>query len=443
MHPFIPNTPEDREEMLRELGVSSFKELLKDIPEELFLKGEIKLPSALSEEEVRELIVDLSKKNKVLKIFAGGGAYDHYVPAVVDYIVSRPEFYTAYTPYQAEVSQGTLQAIYEFQTMISNLTGLDVTNASMYDGASAAAEAILMAIRIKKRGKILISSALNPEYKKVIETYLDGIDAEIIYIGYDENTGMTKVSELSKMLEGSAALLIQHPNYFGVLEEMENIGKLAREKDVILIEHYYPISLGIIKKPSDYGVDIATAEGQSLGLYLNFGGPYIGLFSSKKEYIRQIPGRIIGETIDVNGEKGYVMTLQTREQHIRRERATSNICSNQNLCALRVLVYLSFYGRNGLKRLAQSIFGKAHYLLDKLESEGVGKRAFSGPFFNEFVLKLNKVSTTKFMEMMAEKGILPGIILDEDRLLVAVTEKIGMNELNEYVNIAKKIIKES
>ncbi len=442
MHPFIPNTPEDREEMLKELGVNSFKELLKDIPEELFYKGEINLPTAISEEEVLDLLKNIASENKVLKVFAGGGAYDHYVPAVIDYIVSRPEFYTAYTPYQAEVSQGTLQAIFEFQTMISNLTGLDVTNASMYDGASAAAEALLMALRIRRKNRVVISSAINPDYKRVIETYLDGPEPEIVYVDYDKISGMTDTERLYDTLDGASAVFIQHPNYFGVLENMEEIGKIAYEKGVMLVHHYYPVSLGLLKKPSDYGADIATAEGQPFGLHLNFGGPYIGLFSSKKDYIRQMPGRIIGETIDINGNKGYVMTLQTREQHIRRERATSNICSNQNLCALRVLVYLSVYGKEGLRKVAMSSFGKAHYLLDRLEAESVGKRAFKGAFFNEFVLELNKISAAEFIDRMAEKGILSGIDLGENKLLVAVTEKRRLNELEEYVKLAKETVKE-
>ena len=443
MHPFIPNTPEDREEMLKELGVNSFRDLLRDIPEDLFFDGEVELPSALSEEEVLELLKDIAKSNRILKVFAGGGAYDHYVPSVIDYIVSRPEFYTAYTPYQAEVSQGTLQAIFEFQTMISNLTGLDVTNASMYDGASSAAEALLMAIRIKRKNRVVISSAINPEYKKVIETYLDGPGAEIVYVDFDPKTGMTDTAKLSGILEGSSAFLIQHPNYFGVLENMKEIGKIAHEKGVMLVHHYYPISLGLLKKPKDYGADIATAEGQSLGLHLNFGGPYVGLFSSKKEYIRQMPGRIIGETIDMHGNKGYVMTLQTREQHIRRERATSNICSNQNLCALRVLIYLSVYGKEGLRKVAKSSFAKAHYLLERLETAEVGKRAFNGTFFNEFVFEFSDISADEFIEKMIERGVFPGIKVGENRLLVAVTEKRRFSELDEYVKLAKEIVKES
>ncbi len=443
MHPFIPNTEEDREKILKELHKSSFKELLKDIPEELFFKGEFNLPNAISEQEVYGLLKDLSEKNNVLTVFAGAGAYAHYVPSVVDYIASRPEFYTAYTPYQAEVSQGTLQAIFEFQTMISRLTGMDVTNASMYDGASAIAEAILMSIRIKRKNKVVISSAINPKYKKVIETYLDGIRPEIKYVEYNDETGKTNTQGLSDALEGASAFVVQHPNYFGILEDMEKISRIAREKDVMLIEHYYPISLGIIKNPSVCDVDIATAEGQSMGLHLNFGGPYIGLFSTKMEYIRQMPGRIIGETIDADGNRGYVMTLQTREQHIRRERATSNICSNQNLCALRVLVYLSIAGKNGLKEVAEASFGKAHYLADKLQSVEVGELAFKGQFFNEFVLKLNRISTDDFIHKMIEHGIMPGVRIDEQNILIAVTEKRLKREIDNYINIAEKIIKES
>ena len=442
MHPFIPNTPEDREKIFKKLGIGSFKDLLKDIPEELLYKGEINLPDALSEQEVLSLLEDIAKKNKTLTLFAGGGAYDHYVPQVVDYIVQRPEFYTAYTPYQAEVSQGTLQAIFEFQSIICNLTGLDVTNASMYDGASAAAEALLMSMRVKRKNKVVISSAINPLYKKVIETYLDGIRPDIVYVDYDETTGMTITKDLDKLVEGASAFLIQHPNYFGVLENMAEISRIVKSKDVMLIEHYYPISLGILKKPSEYSVDIATAEGQSLGLHLNFGGPYVGLFSSKKEYIRQMPGRIIGETIDRDGNKGYVMTLQTREQHIRRERATSNICSNQNLCALRTLIYLSTVGKEGLREVAGANFARAHYLAEKLEENGVGHLAFKGRFFNEFAFRLNGVSTDTFIEKMVDRGIMPGVKIDDATILVAVTEKRLKEELDEYVKTATEIIKE-
>lgn len=440
MHPFIPNTPDDKKKMLEALGVSSYRELLKDIPEDLFFKGDIELDKALSEEEVLNLLKEIAASNRVLKIFAGGGAYDHYVPQSVDYIVSRPEFYTAYTPYQAEVSQGTLQSIFEFQTLISNLTGLDVTNASMYDGASALGEALLMAIRIKRKNKVVISSAINPRYKEVIKTYLDGPKSEIVYVDYDNETGMTDINKIEQHLPDSSALLVQHPNYFGILEDMDRISNIAQNHDVILIEHYNPISLGLLKRPGDYKVDIATAEGQPLGLHLNFGGPYVGLFSARKEYIRQMPGRIIGETIDINGNKGYVMTLQTREQHIRRERATSNICSNQNLCALRVLVYLSIYGKEGLCSVAKISFAKAHYLLEKLENEKIGKRLFNGPFFNEFAFELNDIRAKDFIDKMVEYGILPGIDLGENRLLVAVTEKRSLKEIDEYVELAKCIV---
>ncbi len=443
MHPFIPNTDEDRDKMLKELGVSSFRELLKDIPDDLFYDGEIELEDALSEQEVEALLKDIASMNKTLKVFAGGGAYDHYVPKVVDYIAKRPEFYTAYTPYQAEVSQGTLRVIFEFQTMISNLTGLDVTNASMYDGASALGEALLMAIRIKRKNKVVISKGINPRYREVIETYLDGPGAEIVYVDYDKESGMTDVEKIEDALKDASALLIQHPNYFGVLEDMERVASIAKKQDVLLLQHYYPTALGLLKKPSCYGVDIATAEGQPFGIHLNFGGPYIGLFSTKKEYVRQMPGRLVGETIDINGNKGYVMTLQTREQHIRRERATSNICSNQNLCALRVLVYLSIYGKKGLSKVAKIAFTKAHYLLDKLESLDVAHRAFKGAFFNEFVINLNNIEAAEFIDKMVEKGIFPGIDLGGNRLLVAVTEKRSFKEIDEYVELSKQIVGEN
>ncbi len=443
MHPFIPNTPEDRKKIFNKLGIKSFKELLKDIPEELFFKGELNLPSAITEQEALALLQEISSKNKTLTIFAGAGAYDHYVPKVIDYITARPEFYTAYTPYQPEVSQGTLQSIFEFQTMICNLTGLDVTNASMYDGASSAAEALLMSIRIKKKNKVVLSNAINPLYKKVIETYLNGIGADIVYVDFDKTTGMTKTDMLEKVLDDASAFLVQHPNYFGILEDMYKISQIVKGKNAILIEHYYPVSLGLLKKPSEYGADIATAEGQSLGLYLNFGGPFIGLFSSKMEYIRQMPGRIIGETVDREGNKGYVMTLQTREQHIRRERATSNICSNQNLCALRVLIYLSTLGKKGLREVAKASFAKAHYLAEKLEEHNIGRPLYTGKFFNEFALKLNNISADEFIDKMVSHGIMPGVKISDNTLLIAVTEKRLKKELDMYVKTAEQIVKEN
>jgi len=447
MHPFLPNTDKDREEMLKTIGVSSYRELLKDIPEELIFKGELNLPESLSEQEVFELLKDISEEtNARLKIFAGAGAYDHYIPKAVTFLASRSEFYTAYTPYQAEVSQGTLQAIFEYQTAISELTGMDVTNASMYDGASAMAEAALMAIRIKKtKNKILYASSINPFYVQVLKTYISRAGIELQEIKVNENDGRVDINDLkSKITEDVGALIFQHPNFYGILEDPFLLREVTENTGILLIVVYNPISLGIIAPPGQYNADIAVAEGQPLGLPLSFGGPYLGLFSAKKEYIREMPGRIIGETLDVEGKRGFVMTLQTREQHIRRERATSNICSNQNLCALQALIYLSLLGKKGIKEVALQSAYKAHYLYSRLiEIDGI-QSVFNAPFFNEFVVELPLPAAT-LVEQMLEKGFLAGVDagqfgLNENWLLVAVTEKLNAYTLDSYIDAIKSIL---
>jgi len=447
MHPFLPNTDRDREEMLKTIGVSSYRELLKDIPEELIFKGELNLPEFLSEKEVFELLKDISEENNAgLKIFAGAGAYDHYIPKAITFIVSRSEFYTAYTPYQAEVSQGTLQAIFEYQTAISELTGMDVTNASMYDGASAMAEAALMAIRIKKtKNKILFASSINPFYVQVMKTYVSRAGIELQEIKVNKNDGRVDINDLkSKITENVGALIFQHPNFYGILEDPFLLRDITENMGILLIVVYNPISLGMLAPPGQYNADIAVAEGQPLGLPLGFGGPYLGLFSAKKEYIREMPGRIIGETMDVEGKRGFVMTLQTREQHIRRERATSNICSNQNLCALQALIYLSLLGKKGIKEVALQSAYKAHYLYSRLiEIDGI-QGVFNAPFFNEFVVELPLPAAT-VVEHMLEKGFLAGVDagqfgLNENWLLVAVTEKPNAKTLDSYTEAIKGII---
>lgn len=444
MHPFLPNTEEDRQKMLREMGVDSYRELVNVIPDELFAKKDIDIPDALSELEVKKVVQNLSEKNRELKIFAGAGAYDHFVPAVIKSIVSRPEFYTAYTPYQAEVSQGTLQAIFEFQSMVSDLTGMEVTNASMYDGGSALAEAILMALRLRKgKNKVLISSGVNPLYLKVINTYLAGVHPELVSIPIEEESGMTGLTAISANMDDmTCCIVLQHPNYYGILEDMTQVSSLLSfENAPLLIQHYNPISLGILKPPSDFGVDIATAEGQPLGIPVSFGGPYMGLFSTKQKYIRQMPGRLIGETVDTKGNKGYVMTLQTREQHIRREKATSNICSNQNLCLLRVLVYLSLFGKKGLKEVAELSAYNAHWLYENLTSIKGIEPAFKGDFFNEFAIHV-EIGTAVFIDRMKKAGILAGVPIDKNTLLVAVTEKRTQDELDSYVEKAGIVVKD-
>lgn len=446
-HPFLPNSDKDREEMFKFLGVSSYRELLKDIPEEYFFQGELNLPRALSEEEVYELVESLAAQNKSdLKVLAGAGAYDHYVPKVIPFILSRSEFYTAYTPYQAEVSQGTLQAIFEYQSVICELTKMDVTNASMYDGATALAEACLMALRLKpERKKVLYAKNINPNYISVLKTYvnLEGITLE--EISFDEKTGLVDLRDLSeKVDENTACFAFQTPNFFGVIEDGFKLRDITISKGVLLVSIYNPISLGILAPPGEYGADIAVGEGQPLGIPLSFGGPYLGLFSARMEHIRQMPGRIIGETRDLDGNRGFVMTLQTREQHIKREKATSNICSNQNLCALSALIYLSLLGKEGIKDLALQNTLRAHYLSEKLEKDAGVKRVFEGPIFNEFAIEL-PVSAKDVVEKMLDEGFLAGVPLvdfgyDERWLLIATTEKLSAKDLDDFVNVLKKYI---
>jgi glycine dehydrogenase subunit 1 len=444
-HPFLPLSQAEREEMLKEIGVESIEDLLVDIPEEARFKGKLNLPPPLSEMEVEELLEDISSLNDTGYInFLGAGVYDHYIPRVIDHIVSRSEFYTAYTPYQAEVSQGTLQAMYEYQSLISELTAMEVSNASMYDGASALAEAVLMALRIKKgRGKILIPENLNPLYRKVIESYLHGQKISLLEVRFDRDSGQLDVEDLERKIENASAIVLQHPNFFGILEDPFRIGSIAKEKDVPFIVFFDPISLGILAPPGEYGADIAVAEGQSLGINLSFGGPYIGIFTTRREYIRQLPGRISGMTVDRDGKRGFVMALQTREQHIKRERATSNICTNQMLCALRVAVYLTIMGKAGIREVAEQSFYKSHYLSAKLEEmEGV-EIAFSGPFFKEFVIK-TPIPAEKIVDEMGKRGILAGVPLSQwgygDLLLVAVTEKRKKSELLKYIDSLKEVL---
>ncbi len=446
MHPFLPLTDEDRRDMLRRIGVSSFEDLLRDIPDEARFKGQLNLPPSLSEMEVEELLTDIASENETgLVIFVGGGAYDHYIPKAVFHIVSRPEFYTAYTPYQAEVSQGTLQAMYEYQTAVCELAAMDVANASMYDGASALAEAALMALRIKQgRSKILYPASLNPLYKKVLDTYLHGQSVPLVEYGYDKETGQIDINDLKvKAGEDVAAIIIQNPNFWGIVEDPIPVRRICDEAGCLLVVSFDPMSLSIITPPGEYGADIAVGEGQPLGLPLSFGGPYLGIFTAKREYIRQMPGRMSGMTVDAEGKRGFVMALQTREQHIRRERATSNICTNQNLCALTALVYMSLLGKSGLKEVALQCLYRAHYLAERISGIRGFSLKFKGPFFREFVVK-TPIPAEELVNRLVERGILAGLPLSrfgypDDLLLVAVTEKRKKKELEQFVKALKEV----
>jgi glycine dehydrogenase subunit 1 len=433
---FIPVSKKQQKEMLKTIG-RGIKELLSAIPEGLQLKEPIKLPLAVSEMEIKKEASEIAKTNKDLIIFAGGGVYDHYMPSAIKHLTGMPEFYTAYTPYQPEVSQGTLQAIYEYQSMICELTGMEVSNASIYDGATALAEGIFMALAInRKRKRVVVSEGVNPYYLEVMKTYIGkNYSLEMLSL----NDGITDIEQVNKINEETACIAIQHPNFLGNLEEVEKFVKVARDNGVIVILSFDPISLGLLKTPGEYKADIATAEGQCLGIPMSLGGPHLGIFTSMKKHIRNIPGRIAGKTIDTNGKEGYVMILQTREQHIRREKATSNICTNQQLCALAASIYLALHGWEGIREIANKITQKAHYLAEELKKAGL-KLPYKQNFFREFVVEI-PAGAKRAIKKGVKKGYLVGIDLGKfkkewkNHLLVSVTEKRTKEEMDKLVRI--------
>lgn len=383
---YVPNTKEDQIKLLKVIGKNSIAELLADVPEKVKLKQLPNLPAALSEPELLNELKQLSQKNTPASSFLGGGSYNHFIPSVVKHIVSRSEFYTAYTPYQAEMSQGILQIIFEYQTMICELTGMDAANASMYDGATAMAEAALLACRKTGRTEIVVSTTVHPEYRKVLKTYANGANLKVTELPYDSKTGQTTPN--SQLQTESACLIIQQPNFFGCLEDIKGLADKIHANGSLFIVSVDPISLGILKAPGDYGADIVVGEGQSLGNPQSFGGPELGIFAVKKNLARQIPGRVVGQTVDAEGKQAFCLTLQTREQHIRREKATSNICSNEALAALAATVYLSVMGKQGLNKVAELCLQKAHYLASKIPNSQL--LTPNSPFFKEFVIKTDK-----------------------------------------------------
>jgi len=389
---YVSNTEADQKELLKTIGKKSLDELFKDVPEKVRLKDDLKLPKPLSEPELLEELRSLSDKNSAPHSspypFLGGGSYNHFIPSVVKHIISRSEFYTAYTPYQAEISQGILQAIYEYQTMICELTGMDATNASMYDGATAMAEAALLACRATRRKEILVTQTVNPNYRAVLKTYAAGADLVVKEIPYDKKTGTIAEIRNSIFDIRTACFILQQPNFFGNLEDINGLAEDIHKQGGLFIVSADPISLGLLKAPGDYGADIVVGEGQSLGNPQNFGGPGLGIFAVKKNFIRQMPGRIVGQTVDSDGKRGFVLTLSTREQHIRREKATSNICSNEALCALAAGVYLSVMGKQGLRQVAKLCLQKANYLKKKLPSHLIPFPLT--PSFKEFVVRIEK-----------------------------------------------------
>jgi len=447
MDKYIPNTPDVEKEILQEIGVTSFDELISNIPQKFRSACDVNLPPPLSELEVVKLLKGISSKNissENYVSFLGGGVYDHYIPPVIDFLIARSEFYTAYTPYQPEVSQGTLQSIYEYQSLICGLMGMDISNASLYDGATATAEAIFMACNVTRRSKAVISKLINPFYFEVLKTYLEnrGVEIEVL----QEKEGQTDFSELEGKIKGSACLVVQSPNFFGVIEELDGLKEILGSSGSLFIMIVDPISLGVLKSPGEYGTDIAVAEGQSLGIHQSFGGPFLGIIAARKDFIRNMPGRIAGMTEDAEGKRAFTLVLQTREQHIRRERATSNICTNQALMALSACIFLSLVGKKGIRKLAELCVQKSHYLSDRVSELKGFELVYRRPFFKEFVVS-TPVKAMKIVEAGLEEGFFPGVVLGdfyperENQLLIAVTEKRSMEELDSFVNFLKKFEK--
>jgi len=442
---YIPNAENDWESMLQTIGFERLEDLMTILPEPLRMEKALELPQPLSEMELVQHLRSLSEsgpQGKRLLSFLGAGAYDHFIPAVVDHVLRRSEFYTAYTPYQPEISQGTLQATFEFQTLICQLTGMDVANASLYDGASAVAEGVLMAHRLKGRKKYLLSRSLHPESRTVTRTYSHPLNLQSGEISY-ASSGTTDLEDLQRQLdEETNAVVIQQPNFFGCLEDVEEAAKMAHARGALLIVAVTePLSMALLQPPGLLGADIVVGEGQSFGNPLNFGGPYVGFFATKEGFLRSMPGRLVGQTVDREGRRGFVLAVATREQHIRREKATSNICTNQALCALAVLVYLSLMGKQGLKELAEINLSKCEYAKKRLS--GAGRLRFSAPSFNEFVLTLNKKDASSVLQALLKEGIVGGLSLKrffpemEREILVCVTEKHTKEDIDRLAEILK------
>jgi glycine dehydrogenase subunit 1 len=444
---YTPHTADDKEQMLRAVGLQKIEQLYEHIPQSLRERAKIRLPDGLSELAVRKRLAALAAKNATASdwsFFLGGGIYHHMIPSAVDAVISRSEFSTSYTPYQPEVSQGTLQALYEFQTLICQLTGMEAANAGVYDGASAAAEAVLMSRRIQPqaRRRVLVSRALHPEYRAVIATYLRNLEdmrlEEVVFDG----SGATDAEQLAgRLADDAMCVLVGYPNFFGVIEDLAPLRAVCTQAGAQLITvTTEPLAFGLLKPPGAFGADIAVGEGQSLGVPMTLGGPGFGFFATQKKFIRNLPGRLVGETVDVEGRRGFVLTLATREQHIRREKATSNICTSQTLCTLAATVFMSLLGKTGLRRLAEINVARAHEARDRLVQDAKLESAFSGPFFNEFVIKAKDLD--RIMNQCRDRKIVPGIDLGhwyaelKDGLLVSVTE---MNEREEIDRLVETV----
>ena len=434
MYKYFPHTDNDLKAMLERVGVDSMDALYAQIPENIRFRGDYKIPSEMSEMEVRQLFEKLGSLNKQLTCFAGMGVYDHYTPAVIPQLLQRSEFLTSYTPYQAEISQGTLHYIFEYQSMMAELTGMDVSNASMYDGTTAAAEAMMMAVAANKKARrVLISGAMNPLTVKVMTHYAhhQGIDLYALPI----KNGVTDLEDLkAELAKGDVAgLMVQQPNVFGIVEDYTGFADACHEQKALFMMNCVAADLAVLKTPGEWGADIAVGDGQSLGIPMQFGGPYVGYMCCTEKLIRKMPGRIVGMTKDNRDQRAFVLTLQAREQHIRRQKATSNICSNQSLMALWVTVYLSLMGKQGMKEAAQFSYAGAHYLYDELKKTGRFKLVYEQPFFNEFFVNYDGDVETLYQRLI-EAGFL--VVRMEEGLLIAVTEKRTKEEIDNFVKIA-------
>jgi glycine dehydrogenase subunit 1 len=437
---YIPNSPEERAEMLASIGLSDARELFRSIPSDVQLDRKLGITDALAEPEVAAEMATMAAKNTaaIKPSFIGAGVYSHFSPTIVDHLIQRSEFFTSYTPYQPEISQGTLQYIFEFQTLICQLTGMEVANASMYDGSTAMAEAYLMARRVTRRDKIVVAESVHPEYREVARTYSQHGDSQIVNVGFDEQTG--RVADLSPLDDDTAALVVQSPNFFGCIEDLSALAERAHAVGALFVVVVTEaISLGLLRSPGSCGADIVVGEGQSFGIPMSFGGPHVGLFATQEKYVRQMPGRLVGVAYDKNGKRGFVLTLSTREQHIRREKATSNICTNQGLIALAATIYMETMGRKGLQEVAMQNAQKAAYAANRIASVEGYSLPFSAPRFNEFVVRGPRPASDVLEGLRNDNDIIGGLALSkyyaghDSDFLVCVTETNTRKQIDKLV----------
>ena len=435
MYKYFPHTESDLQAMMGVVGIKSLDELYAEVPEQVRFRGDYQLPSEMSELEVRQLFEQLGSQNRQLLCFAGAGVYDHYTPSVIPQLLSRSEFLTSYTPYQAEISQGTLHYIFEFQSMMAELTGMDISNASMYDGSTATAEAMMMAVAAgKKQNKVLVSETIDPKTLAVVKTYAHFHGIELVMIPAEG--GITSRKDLEALLAGGdvAGVIVQQPNFFGIVEDYSGFAETIHAHKALFIMNSIIADLAVLKTPAEWGADIAVGDGQSLGIPMQWGGPYVGYMCCTEKLIRKMPGRIVGKTVDNRGQRAFVLTLQAREQHIRRQKATSNICSNQSLMALFATMYCSLMGRQGLKEAAELSYAGAHYLCDRLVATGRFALVYDQPFFNEFVVRYDG-DLDALQRRLLDNGIFGGIKIADDQLMFAVTEKRTKEEIDRLISL--------